>query len=113
MDLMQQLIEALKTAEKADRKHSNCEECMEVGQAAEACEKCFPSADDARVMRRTVLAEVKKAASRSVNPPDLRAAIIEECAKVAESFNPTQPNALLIASAIRALSASPLTDGDS
>jgi len=58
---------------------------------------------------------IQEAASRSVNPPDLRAAIIEECAKVAESLSGLYAHsshgmAIKIASAIRALSASPLTD---
>lgn len=54
------MLEALKAAEKADTIHSKCDECQEYGQAPEVCEHCFPSADDARVMRRNVLAEVKK-----------------------------------------------------
>mgnify|MGYP007115601058 CR=1 FL=1 len=42
-------------AEKADRIHSKCQECEDGAQSAEACEHCFPSADDARVARRNVL----------------------------------------------------------
>lgn len=58
----EELRTALLAAEKADKIHTKCEECMEIGQAAEACGDCFPSADDARVMRRNVLAKIKKAA---------------------------------------------------
>jgi hypothetical protein len=49
------LVEALKLAEKADRIHSRCDDCSESAQAPEACEHCFPSADDARVARRNIL----------------------------------------------------------
>ncbi len=49
------LREALMLAEKADRIHTKCEECMETAQAPEACGQCFPSADDARVARRYAL----------------------------------------------------------
>ena len=63
------MLEALKAAERADKIHSKCTECMEYGQAAEICEKCFPSADDARVMRRNVLAEIKKAERSRPHPP--------------------------------------------
>lgn len=47
--------EALILAEKADRIHSKCQECEDGAQAPEACEHCFPSADDARVARRNIL----------------------------------------------------------
>jgi hypothetical protein len=60
-ELFERMLDALKAAERADKKHSNCEDCMETGQSAEVCEECFPSADDARVLRRNVLAEIKKA----------------------------------------------------
>lgn len=59
-DLVDELIDALMAAEKADKIHSKCTECMEFGQAAEACGDCFPSADDARLKRRAVLAKIKK-----------------------------------------------------
>lgn len=49
------MMNALMLAEKADRIHSKCDDCMETGQSAEACGKCFPSADDARVARRNAL----------------------------------------------------------
>ena len=49
------LRSALMLAEKADRIHSKCNECTDYAQPAELCEKCFPSADDARVARRNVL----------------------------------------------------------
>lgn len=60
-ELISEMKAALVAAEKADKIHSNCEECNEYGQAAEICEHCFPSADDARVLRRNVLAAIKKA----------------------------------------------------
>lgn len=59
--LFNEMKAALEAAEKADEIHSDCEECNEYGQAAEVCEKCFPSADVARVLRRNVLAAIKKA----------------------------------------------------
>jgi hypothetical protein len=63
--LATEMVAALKAAEKADTIHSKCEECMETGQAAEACGECFPSADDARVLRRNVLAKVGLAMRRA------------------------------------------------
>lgn len=41
------MLDALKTAEKADQKAINCED-HEPDAAPESCEKCFPLADDAR-----------------------------------------------------------------
>lgn len=63
--LATEMMEALAAAEKADDIHSNCEDCMENAQAAEACGECFPSADDARVLRRNVLAKVILATRRA------------------------------------------------
>lgn len=59
-DLACQMFRALQLAEKADNKHSNCDDCMENAQAPEVCERCFPSADKARVARRDVLHQIKK-----------------------------------------------------
>lgn len=56
-DLAKQLAvmhDALRTAEKADGFHANCEECEGL-EAPEACGLCFPLADDARLKRRAAL----------------------------------------------------------
>lgn len=48
------MLDALKTAEKADQKAINCTE-HEPDAAPESCEKCFPLTDDARLKRWAAL----------------------------------------------------------
>ena len=51
------LLEACQLLEKAehDRANSQCEECDGEGEP-EACGKCFPAFDDARIKRRLAIA---------------------------------------------------------
>ena len=48
------LTAALQKAEEADQFHINCEECNGE-ETPEACARCFPLADDARLMRWAAL----------------------------------------------------------
>jgi predicted Zn-dependent protease len=48
------LRDALRAAEKADKRANNCQE-HEPEMAPESCEKCFPLADDARLKRWAAL----------------------------------------------------------
>jgi len=63
--LATEMLEALKAAEKADAIHCKCQECEDGAQAPEVCEHCFPSADDARVLRRNILAKAGLAMRRA------------------------------------------------
>jgi hypothetical protein len=54
VDKIETLFDALNTAEKADKRASNCED-HEPDAAPETCERCFPLADDARTKRWTAL----------------------------------------------------------
>ncbi len=49
---------ALEAYEKLDDAHANCEEC-DGETAPEACGKCFPFADDARLRMRAALDRVR------------------------------------------------------
>jgi hypothetical protein len=50
------LLAAAQALEKAEEAHANCEEC-EGEDIPEACPKCFPLFDDARVARRLAIAK--------------------------------------------------------
>lgn len=65
---IERLQDALWAAEKADEQKNKCGECLPE-QAPEACQWCFPSADDARVKRWAAL---------GINQPDARAALTEK-----------------------------------
>lgn len=55
----QEMLDALKAYAKLDDFHANCEECGERPEyAPEACEQCFPLADDARLKMRRALERV-------------------------------------------------------
>lgn len=53
-DDIELLQDALKAAERADKRANNCEE-HEPEMAPESCGKCFPLADDARTKRWAAL----------------------------------------------------------
>jgi hypothetical protein len=52
-----EMYDALKAYELLDQRHANCPECDGECQP-EACELCFPLADDARLKMRLILAKV-------------------------------------------------------
>lgn len=56
IDEIKQLRDALTAYATLDEAHANCEECEGLG-APEACEKCFPLADAARLKMRAALAQ--------------------------------------------------------
>ena len=55
----ERFIEALKAYERLDDYHANCDDCDGV-PAPEACDKCFPFADDARLKMRAALADAQQ-----------------------------------------------------
>jgi len=50
------LLEAAQLLEKAEHDRQFCDECEDEGEP-EACGKCFPAFDDARVKRRLAIAK--------------------------------------------------------
>lgn len=52
------LLAAIELSERSELEHANCAECGGEGEA-EACEACFPLADDARFARRAAIAKAE------------------------------------------------------
>jgi len=52
------LLEAARLLETAEHNRQFCDECEDEGEP-EACSKCFPAFDDARVMRRLAIAKAE------------------------------------------------------
>lgn len=50
------LLEACQLLEKAEHNRQFCDECEDEGEP-EACSKCFPAFDDARIKRRLAIAK--------------------------------------------------------
>jgi hypothetical protein len=67
MTLLGECLDALSAYSYLDERRNKCEECKDnLEQAAEACEYCFPFADDARLKMRAALA---RAQAERVNSP--------------------------------------------
>jgi hypothetical protein len=54
------LLEAAELLEKAEFERQDCDECQGEGEP-EACGKCFPAFDDARIKRRIAIAKATTA----------------------------------------------------
>lgn len=54
-DRAEKLEAALVLYRELDDFHTKCEDCMEMAQAPEMCEHCFPYADKARLAMREAL----------------------------------------------------------
>lgn len=50
---------ALKAHQALDNHWGNCDQCAGTALAPEACEKCFPFADDARLKMRAAIAKTE------------------------------------------------------
>ena len=65
--LLEECLAALAAYSNLDEQRNKCDECEDrLEQAPEACEYCFPFADDARLKMRAVLA---RAQAEGVNIP--------------------------------------------
>lgn len=53
-----ELLEAAELLEKAEHNRQFCDECEDEGEP-EACGKCFPAFDDARIKRRLAIAKAR------------------------------------------------------
>ena len=60
-DAVLQMYAALLAYRKLDDEHGNCDDCMESGMSAEACEYCMPFADDARCQLEPAIAAFEQA----------------------------------------------------
>jgi hypothetical protein len=68
-----ELLEALKAYQALDTQRMNCEDCEDcLEQAPEACGKCFPFADDARLKMRAAISKAYARAKLSAAPPETK-----------------------------------------
>jgi hypothetical protein len=56
VSVMSELLDACQLLERAEHNRQFCDECEDEGEP-EACSKCFPAFDDARVKRRLAIAK--------------------------------------------------------
>jgi hypothetical protein len=78
--LAQEMLTALRLAEKADEQKINCTEC-DPADAPETCAACFPSADEARVARLNVLEKFKPSSEDEGTKPASPSTLANEKSK--------------------------------